>query len=76
MCLFFFNVPIIFRSTDTEDMETKYQRVLAGSLLAWRQFMMSVPALQEEKLQQTYAEILKQGKFWKLAKHTSSQVSI
>ncbi len=38
--------------------------------------MSSVPTDQQHDLQDKYADILKDGKFWKLAKHQNSVVSI
>ncbi len=57
-------------------METKYFRLLASSLAALRMFVTLVPTEQQANLQERYREILKEGKFWKLAKHAQSMVGM
>ena len=66
------------RTTEPEDMECKYQKVLAASLSALKLFMATVPAEQQQQgqLLHHYRDIVSQAKFWKLGKHKSNLVGL
>lgn len=61
------------KSTETEDMENKYNRVLTASLLATRKLMSSVPANQIKSLTEPLTLLFENSKFWK---HGKSKVSM
>ena len=62
--------------TEPEDIESKYLRVVAASLSALTLLLASIAKQHPEFVQEKYGELLQQGKFWKLAKHTNTQVSL
>ncbi|WAR08242.1 LTN1-like protein [Mya arenaria] len=60
------------KTTEAEDMENKYNRVLTSSLLAMRKLLTNIPANEIESCKQPMATLLDNGKFWK---HGKSKVS-
>lgn len=62
---------IFLRTTEKEDMENKYNRVMTSSLLAIRKLLTSLPSNQISSLSETMDNLLKDPKFWK---HGKSQV--
>ncbi|XP_062615887.1 E3 ubiquitin-protein ligase listerin-like [Saccostrea cucullata] len=59
------------KTTEKEDMENKYNRVLTSSLLALRKLLTALPADQLTSLSDKMDSLLKDPKFWK---HGKSQV--
>ncbi|KAL3881947.1 hypothetical protein ACJMK2_028330 [Sinanodonta woodiana] len=59
--------------TETDEMETKYNRVLTGSFLALRKVLLSIPASQQESLTDNLKALLEAGQFWK---HGKSKVNM
>lgn len=59
------------KTTEKEDMENKYNRVITSSLLAIRKLLTSLPSNQISSLSETMDNLLKDPKFWK---HGKSQV--
>ena len=57
-------------------MESRYQKLVSSTLLAWRFFTTLLPSDHQVALHEKYEEILNNGKFWKLAKHNSASVRI
>lgn len=66
----------ISRSTEPEDMEVKYLRVVSSSLMALKLFLKSVPLESQASHMEKYREFLKENKFWKLGKHSNNMVTI
>lgn len=62
---------LFLRTTEKEDMENKYNRVMTSSLLAIRKLLTSLPSNQISSLSETMDNLLKDPKFWK---HGKSQV--
>ena len=65
---------IIFclRITEADDMQSKYERVIAGSLGAWRILLTQIPP--QKDMIDSYKSILDKAAFWKLQKHQSDLV--
>ncbi|XP_053396155.1 E3 ubiquitin-protein ligase listerin-like [Mercenaria mercenaria] len=61
------------KSTEPEDMENKYNRVLTSSLLAVRKLLSSLPANEIESLKQPITTLLDSAKFWK---HGKSKINM
>ena len=64
----------MIRSTDPEDMENKYTRVLTCSLLAMRKLLQSLPSDQLESVTEPLKNLLEDPKFWKHGKHKVNMV--
>lgn len=62
---------LFLRTTEKEDMENKYNRVMTSSLLAIRKLLTSLPSNEISSLSETMDNLLKDPKFWK---HGKSQV--
>lgn len=62
---------LFLRTTEKEDMENKYNRVITSSLLAIRKLLTSLPSNEISSLSETMDNLLKDPKFWK---HGKSQV--
>ena len=62
------------RTTSAEDMDAKYQRLIASTLMALRLFIDTVPTSQQESLFPQYHGIMGNAKLWKMAKHSSELV--
>lgn len=68
LCYYIFN-----RTTDPDDMENKYNRVVAASLLAIRKLLTGLPANQVEPCNQALAGLLDNPRFWK---HGKSKLTV
>lgn len=66
----------MYRSTEPEDMQNKYNRMLTSSLLALRKLITAVPANQQEDLKESLNGVLNDSKFWKHGKSSVIIVSI
>ena len=66
----------MIRSTDPEDMENKYTRVLTCSLLAMRKLLQSLPPDQLESITEPLKNMLEDPKFWKHGKHKVNMVRL
>ena len=63
-----------FRTTDKEDMDARYQKLVASSLQGWKLLTSLLDADHQVKLHQQYTDILNNTKFWKLGKHQTTMV--
>ena len=79
MYIFLLNFHLILfliRTTEKEDMENKYNRVVTSSLLALRKELTSLPSNQTSSLSECMDNLLKDAKFWKHGKSQVISVSI
>jgi len=65
-----------YRTTETEDMEKKYQRVVTSSLLGLRKLLTSLPVTEIESITELLSDLLSDNKFWKHGKSATISVSI
>lgn len=67
-------IPLFSRSVTQEEREAKYVRMLTSSLLGVKRLLSLL--LQEDRvaLEQTLADLVSSGKFWKYSKHKTPQV--
>lgn len=57
------------KSLTTEEMEAKYERVLAANLQGYSYYFKKVPLQEIDKTLEIHNKILSSSRFWKLAKH-------
>ncbi|XP_076766423.1 E3 ubiquitin-protein ligase listerin [Xylocopa sonorina] len=57
------------KNLHTEEIETKYQRILIASLQGYSVYLKKVPVQEIEKMIDIHRKIINNNKFWKLAKH-------
>ena len=67
-------VPTHLRTTDPEDMESKYQKMVSATLLAWRALMSALRPDQLAELTTPIKAVLDHAKLWKHAKSTNPMV--
>ena len=59
---------------DATEAASKYERIIYGCLQALRHFLLQVPS--QSDLEESYAHLLSNSKFWKFQKHESDWVSV
>lgn len=64
------------KSLTKEEMEAKYQRVLATNLQGYNYYFKKVPLQEIEKTIEIHNKILSSSQFWKLAKHDTPSIKI
>ncbi|XP_011257020.1 uncharacterized protein LOC105251738 [Camponotus floridanus] len=64
------------KSLTKEEMEAKYQRVLATNLQGYSYYFKKVPLHEIEKTLEIHNKILSSSQFWKLAKHDTLSIKI
>lgn len=82
--LSYINDNIIMQTTETsmqkvlisEEMETKYQRILVANLQGYNSYFKKVPLCEIDKTLEIHDKILNSSKFWKLAKYDATPVQI
>lgn len=57
------------KSLTSEEMETKYHRVLVSNLQAYSSYLKKIPSSEIENTSSIHEKILTSSRFWKLAKH-------
>ena len=64
------------RFVSEEEREAKYNRVLSSSIMAFGKLISVTSDKARAEMEELYLIILRQNKFWKLARHKSPNVSI
>ncbi|KAK2159779.1 hypothetical protein LSH36_146g00024 [Paralvinella palmiformis] len=67
-------LPTSCRTTDAENMEAKYNRVLCASLNALKTFLSIIPSDHQRSLVNNYKLILDNNRFWKYSKHQQTMI--
>lgn len=62
------------KTTDPDDMQNKYLRVMTSSLYALRKLLTSLPANHVESLYESLDILLKESKFWKYGKSPTPSI--
>ncbi|XP_021346788.1 E3 ubiquitin-protein ligase listerin-like, partial [Mizuhopecten yessoensis] len=62
------------KTTDRDDMENKYLRVMTSSLYGLRKLLTSLPVNHIESLQESLETLLKDSKFWKYGKSPTTSI--
>lgn len=64
------------RFVSEEEREAKYNRVLSSSILALGHLIHMTSDREDADMQELYLNVLRQNKFWKYARHKSSNVGV